>query len=278
MSDMNPFVPRPMEIVKVIDEVSSHDILSFFLRPVEGEIVPYLPGQFAALSVFGRGEAPFGYASSPLETGYVRFTIKRTGSLTRELHRLGAGEVIGIRGALGNAFDLERFRGKDLIIVGGGYAFTTLRSLLVYLLAPENRAGVGDISLFYGVRHPGLFLYKAALETWRKRKDLALHLTVDQAADGWHGPVGVVPELVRKVSPSTDNALAVICGPPPMIRFTLPVLETLGVKADDIYISMEMKMKCGLGVCGRCNIGTKFVCSDGPIFTLKTLREVSDDF
>ena len=278
MPDMNPFVPRPMEIVKVIDEVSSHDILSFFLRPVEGEIAPYLPGQFAALSVFGRGEAPFGYASSPHETGYVRFTIKRTGSLTRELHRLGAGEVIGMRGALGNAFALERFKGKDLIIVGGGYAFTTLRSLLVYLMAPGNRAGVGDISLFYGVRHPDLFLYKAELETWRKRKKLALHLTVDQAAEGWHGPVGVVPELVKKVSPPTDNALAVICGPPPMIRFTLPVLEALGVREDDIYISMEMKMKCGLGVCGRCNIGTKFVCSDGPIFTLKTLREVSDDF
>ena len=278
MPDTNPFIPRPMEIVKVVDEVSSHDILSFFLKPVEGEIDSYLPGQFATLSVFGRGEAPFGYASSPLERGHVRFSIKRTGSLTRELHRLGVGEIIGMRGALGNAFDLERLKGKNLIVVGGGYAFTTLRSLIAYLMAPENRAGVGDISLFYGVRHPGLFLYKEELEAWRKRKDLSLHLTVDQKADGWHGSVGVVPELIKKVSPSTDNALAVICGPPPMIRFALPVLEALGIKEDEIYISMERKMKCGVGLCGRCNIGTKFVCSDGPVFTLKTLREELDVF
>ncbi len=270
------FVPQRMEIVKVTDEVATHDILTFELRPLEGEITPYLPGQFAELSIFGVGEAPFGYASSPHETGIVRFTVKRMGVVTQELHRLGEGAVVGMRGPLGNPFNLERFRGKDLIVVGGGYAFTTLRSLIAYLLTPEHRGDVGPITLFYGVRNPGLFLYKAELEQWRKAEDFSLHLTVDMADDTWTGPVALVPDLVKETAPETANAVAVVCGPPPMIRFTLPVLEALGLKEEEIFISMEMKMKCGVGLCGRCNLGPRFVCKDGPVFTLKELRELTD--
>lgn len=272
------FLPQRMEIVKITDEVSSHDILSYDLRSLDGELAPYLPGQFAEISVFGMGEAPFGYASSPHEAGIVRFTVKRMGALTQELHRLGKGDIVGLRGPLGHPFDLNRFKGKDLIVVGGGYAFTTLRSLIAYLLEDENRSMVERISLFYGVRHPGLFLYKPELETWKKRRDFSLYLTVDTADDAWSGPVGVVPDLVKQTAPDTGNAVAIICGPPPMIRFTLPVLESLGIKEEDIFISMEMKMKCGVGLCGRCNLGTKFVCKDGPIFTLKELRELTDAY
>lgn len=270
------FVPQRMEIVKVTDEVASHDILTFELKPLEGEIAPYLPGQFAELSVFGVGEAPFGYASSPHETGTVRFTVKRMGALTQELHRLGVGDTVGLRGPLGHPFDLERLRGKDLIVVGGGYAFTTLRSLLAYLLETDHRGDVGHISLFYGVRNPGLFLYKAELARWRTAKDFSLYLTVDAADATWTGHVKLVPDLVKETAPETRNAMAVVCGPPPMIRFTLPVLESLGVKPADILISMEMKMKCGVGMCGRCNLGPRFVCKDGPVFTLEDLRELAD--
>ena len=272
----SPFIPQRMKIATVTDEVSTHDILTFELTPLDGDITPYLPGQFAELSVFGVGEAPFGYASSPHETGIVRFTIKRMGVLTQELHRLGVGDTVGIRGPLGNPFDLKHFRNKDLIVVGGGYAFTTLRSLIAYLLTEERRGEVGHISLFYGVRNPGLFLYKAELEQWKKASDFSLYLTVDAADDTWTGPVKLVPDLVKETAPETGNAVAVICGPPPMIRFTLPVLESLGLKANDIFISMEMKMKCGVGMCGRCNLGPKFVCKDGPVFTLKELRELTD--
>lgn len=272
------FIPQRMEIAKVTDEVTSHDILTYDLRPVEGEIAPYLPGQFAEISVFGVGEAPFGFASSPHEKGIVRFTIKRMGSLTEELHRLKEGDVVGFRGPLGNPFDLKKFSGKDLIVVGGGYAFTTLRSLIAYLLEDRNRQAVGKISLFYGVRNPGLFLYKPELSKWQEREDISLYLTVDAADETWNGSVGVVPDLVKKTAPNTKNAIAVICGPPPMIRFTIPVLESLGIHDDDIFISMEMKMKCGVGLCGRCNIGPKFVCKDGPIFTLKVLRELTDAY
>ncbi len=274
----HPFLPQPMRIAKIVDEVTTHDILTFELVPLEGEIAPYLPGQFAELSVFGVGEAPFGYASSPHEAGVVRFTVKRMGAVTQELHRLGEGAVVGMRGPLGNPFDLTRFEGKDLIVVGGGYAFTTLRSLVAYLLTEEHRGDVGHIDLFYGVRSPGLFLYKPELKRWRDAEDFSLHLTVDAADGDWTGPVKLVPDLVKEVAPSTENAVAVVCGPPPMIRFTLPVLEDLGLKEDEIFISMEMKMKCGVGMCGRCNLGPRFVCKDGPVFTLKELRELTDDF
>ncbi len=276
--EMSLFLPQRMKIVNITDEVSTHDILSFDLRPLKGTFTPYLPGQFAELSVFGMGEAPFGYASSPHEADFIRFTIKRMGALTQELHRLDVGDIIGLRGPLGHPFDLERLKGKDLIVVGGGYAFTTLRSLIAYLLYKEHRAIVRDISLFYGVRHPGLFLYKEELAAWKNRSDLSLYLTVDVADEEWDGPTGVVPDLVREVSPPTDNAVAILCGPPPMIRFTLPVLESLGLHENEIFISMEMKMKCGVGLCGRCNLGPKFVCKDGPIFTLKALREVTDEY
>ncbi len=269
------FVPQRMEIVAVTDEVTSHDILTFELAPLEGDIAPYLPGQFAELTVFGVGEAPFGYASSPHEGGIVRFTVKRMGALTRELHRLGVGETVGLRGPLGNPFPLPRFEGKDLIVVGGGYAFTTLRSLIAYLLTDAQRFRVGHISLFYGVRNPGLFLYRAELERWAGAKDFSLYLTVDEADASWTGPVKVVPALVEEVSPDTAKAVAVICGPPPMIKFTLPVLESLGMRPEDVWISMEMKMKCGVGLCGRCNLGPKFVCKDGPVFSLKEIQELT---
>ncbi len=272
------FVPQRMEIVKVTDEVATHDIFTFELAPLGGGIAPYLPGQFAELSVFGAGEAPFGYASSPHETGTVRFTVKRMGALTRELHRLGPGAVVGMRGPLGNPFPLDRFEGRDLIVVGGGYAFTTLRSLIATLLTDKHRKRAGRITLFYGVRHPGLFLYKGELDRWRTAKELSLHLTVDAADETWKGPVKLVPDLVRDTAPATENAVAVVCGPPAMIRFTLPVLETLGVGEENILISMERKMKCGVGMCGRCNLGPRFVCKDGPVFTLKELRELTDDY
>ncbi len=274
--DQPLFVPQRMEIVSVTDEVDSHDILTFELRPLDGEIAPYLPGQFAELSVFGVGEATFGYASSPHETETVRFSVKRMGALTQELHRLGVGATVGLRGPLGNPFDLARFEGRDLIVVGGGYAFTTLRSLIAYLLTDAQRPKVGHISLFYGVRSPGLFLYKEELARWEKAENFSLHLTVDAADENWKGPVMVVPALVEKVAPDTRNAVAVICGPPPMIKYTLPVLEKLDLKPEEVFISMEMKMKCGVGLCGRCNLGPKFVCKDGPIFTLKELRELTD--
>ena len=162
--------------------------------------------------------------------------------------------------------------------MSGGFAFTTLRSLTRYMLHEENRARFDKITLIYGARSPGLLLYKDELEEWGKREDLDLHITIDTAVDGWKGKVGFVPTIIREVAPSSENAYVLVCGPPIMIKFTIPVLLELGFLPENIVLSLEMRMKCGIGMCGRCNIGSKYVCKDGPVFTLAQLKELPGEY
>jgi NAD(P)H-flavin reductase len=204
--------------------------------------------------------------------------VNKAGVLTTALHNLEEGEIIGVRGPLGNCFPLEVFEDKNMVIIGGGFAFTTLRSLTNYILYEENRSRFGNVAVIYGARSPGLLLYKDELEKWGKRTDLDLHLTVDKADKGWQRKVGVVPNIIKEIAPSPENAYAVVCGPPIMIKFTLPVLRDLGFPPERIVLSLEMKMKCGIGMCGRCNIGNQYVCKDGPIFTLAQLNEIHRDY
>jgi NAD(P)H-flavin reductase len=240
----------------------------------EAQPFDYLPGQFCQLSILGKGEAPFGLASSPTEKELLRFTVNRAGVVTTALHHLKAGETIGLRGPLGNHYPVERFKGRNVVLIGGGFAFTTLRSLAVYLLA--NRSDFGDITVIYGARRPGLLLYRDELAAWEKRGDVAVHLTIDQPAEGWDKAVGFVPDVTRKVGPSPKDAFAVVCGPPVMINYTLPVLEGLGFPGERIYTSLERRMKCGVGKCGRCNIGPKYVCTDGPVFSYAELAALPE--
>jgi NAD(P)H-flavin reductase len=233
-----------------------------------------MPGQFAELSVLGKGEAPFGMASSPTESGHLKFTVNKAGVVTTALHQLEEGEVIGVRGPLGNCFPLKELEGKDIVIIGGGFAFTTLRSFTHYMLYEGNRKRFGNIIVIYGARSPGLLLYKDELAQWERRNDIELCLTVDRGDEGWKGRVGVVPAILKEVAPSPKNAYALVCGPPIMIRFTLPVLKDLEFPPERVILSLEMRMKCGIGMCGRCNIGHKYVCKDGPIFTLAQLNEL----
>ena len=191
---------------------------------------------------------------------------------------LEEGATIGVRGPLGNGFPLEQFKGKNIVIVGGGFAFTTLRSLINYILHSGNRGQFGRLTVIYGARRPGLLLYKDELKEWEARSDLDLHLTVDQAAEGWQGKVGVVPNLIKEVAPRPENAYAIVCGPPVMIKYTLPVLKQLGFPPERTILSLEMKMKCGIGKCGRCNIGSKYVCQSGPVFTLAQVNELSPEY
>ncbi len=165
-----------------------------------------------------------------------------------------------------------------MVVIGGGFAFTTLRSLTNYMLDEANRSQFGDITVVYGARSPGLLLYRDELKEWQARSDLGLYLTVDQADDGWQERVGVVPNVIKEVTPSPENAYAVVCGPPVMIKFTLPVLNELGFSPERILLSLEMRMKCGIGMCGRCNIGSKYTCKDGPVFTLSQLNGLPVEF
>jgi len=277
----NPYLPLPTRVEKIVIETDDKNIKTFsvkFLNDEDEAHFNYLPGQFAQLSVLGEGEAPFGIASSPTQPGGLEFTVNKAGVLTTALHNLEEGEIIGVRGPLGNCFPIEAFESKDTIIIGGGFAFTTLRSLINYILHQENRSRFGNVVVIYGARSPGLLLYRDELEKWEGRTDLDLHLTVDRADEDWQRKVGVVPNIVKEIAPSPENAYAVVCGPPIMIKFTLPVLRDLGFPPERIVLSLEMKMKCGIGMCGRCNIGNQYVCKDGPIFTLAQLNELPSEY
>jgi len=277
----NPYLPIPVDVAKITTEVDTKDIKTFrltFVNKEDEENFKYLPGQFAELSLLGKGESPIGIASSPTQKGYIEFTVQKAGVVTSTLHSLEEGTRMGVRGPLGNSWPLEYLEGKNIVIVGGGFAFTTLRSLLNYMIHEENRKRFGTITVVYGARNPGLLIYKDELKEWEKRDDVNTFITVDKGDDGWKGREGFVPTVCKEVAPSSENAVTVICGPPIMIRFTLPVFFELGFSKDNIYTSLEMRMKCGIGKCGRCNVGEKYVCKDGPVFSLTELDKLTPEY
>jgi sulfhydrogenase subunit gamma (sulfur reductase) len=274
----NPYVPFPMRIEEIIVETEDRNIKTFelsFVGKEDEERFVYTPGQFAGISVFGKGEAPFGMASTPTRPGRLAFSVSKIGVVTGALHRMEKGEVVGVRGPLGNGYPLETFKGKNLVLVGGGFGFSTLRSLTNFILHDSNRKDYRDLTVIYGARRPGLLLYKKDLEAWKKQGDIRLHLTVDKSENGWQGHVRFVPDVTRSVAPDAKNAYAVVCGPPAMIQFTLPVLKELGFRDENVFLSLEMRMKCGIGKCGRCNLGRKYICSDGPVFSQQELSRLT---
>jgi len=279
----NPYLPYPVRIDDIKDETEDRSLKTFtfvFIRPEDEDRFAYRAGQFAELSVTGKGEIPIGIASSPVEKGFVKFTVNRAGVVTTSLHSMKVGDVMGIRGPLGNSYPWEMLQGKNILIVGGGFAFTTLRSSIVFMLDPANRGKYGNIDVVYGARTPGMLLYLDELAEWEKRDDIHMHITVDGTKDpAWKYHVGFVPPVVEETAPpGGPDSYAIICGPPVMIKFTLPVLEKLGYRHDNIIMSLENRMKCGIGMCGRCNIGKELVCRDGPVFTLSQLNQTPKEY
>ncbi len=277
----NPYLPYPVTVRKITAENGARDIKTFelvFRNDTDRERFAFRCGQFAELSVLGAGECPIGIASSPMETEHVQFTVKRMGVVTSTLHNFEEEAVMGVRGPYGNGFPMDMLEGSNVVIVAGGFAFTTLRSLTKYILHPENRERFGELTVIYGARSPGELIYKYDLEAWAEMENIQLHVTVDAGDEGWDGLVGYVPTILKEVAPSPENAVAVVCGPPIMIRFSIPVLNELGFPPSRIINSLEMRMKCGVGKCGRCNIGNKYVCKDGPVFTLEQLRQMPQEY
>ncbi|MCP4750168.1 MAG: heterodisulfide reductase subunit F [Proteobacteria bacterium] len=273
----NPYLPYPVRIDEIVTETEDRVLKTFklvFINPEDEEKFQYKAGQFAELSVTGKGEVPIGIASSPTEKGFLKFTVNKTGLVTGHLHSMKVGDVMGVRGPLGNWYPWETLEGKNLVIIGGGFAFSTLRASIIYILA--NRDKFKNIDVIYGAREPGLLLYKEELAAWEAAGDINMHITVDGTDDpDWKYHTGFVPTIAEdKAPPASDDTYAIVCGPPAMIRFTQPVLDNRGYAHDHIVNSLEKRMKCGIGICGRCNLGDKFVCKDGPVFTLEELNKL----
>jgi len=277
----NPYLPIPVTISNVITETTARDIKSFELKfrdESDAGNFNYTCGQFAEICIFGAGESPIGIASSPMDKGILQFTVKKAGHVTKMLHSYEEGMEMHVRGPYGNGFPMEDLEGSNVVMIGGGFAFTTLRSLTKYILHPENRDRFGNLTVIYGARSPGDLIYKYDLSEWDDKDDIDLFVTVDSGDETWTGREGFVPTITEEVAPSSENAYVIVCGPPIMIRFTIPVLVELGFEADRIINSLEMRMKCGIGKCGRCNIGDKFVCKHGPVFTYKQLMEMPQEY
>jgi len=272
----NPYLPEIGTIIETIQE--THNIKTFRITLGSEERMQnfaFSPGQVGQLSVFGTGEATFVINSPPTRKEYLQFSVMRVGEVTARLHSLSAGDRVGVRAPLGNHFPYESMRGRDIVFIGGGIGMAPLRTLLLFML--DNRGDYGKIRVLYGARSPQDMAFGYELPQWLERTDMETVLTIDREAAGWEHRVGLIPNVLLEMAPSSDNAVAVTCGPPIMIKFTLQALKKLGFQDDQVITTLEKRMKCGVGLCGRCNIGTKYVCVDGPVFTYKQLRELPNE-
>ena len=254
------------------------DVKTFRIEPPEGgKFFEHMPGQCAMICVPGVSEAMFSITSSPTNKEYQEFSIKKCGELTDCLHSLQVGDQVTVRGPYGNNFPVETdLKGKNLLFIAGGIALAPLRSVINYCRA--NRENYGEIDIVYGSRSmDDLVDYKEIVSEWMEDKGIRVHLTIDRAQDGWDGHVGFVPAYVKELNLDT-NKVALICGPPIMIKFVLEALTSLGFEKTQIYTTMELRMKCGVGKCGRCNIGSKYVCKDGPVFRCDQIDELPAEY
>jgi NAD(P)H-flavin reductase len=259
-------------------QTETPDVKTFRVTaPGGGKLFEHIPGQCAMLSVPGVGEALFSITSSPTNKAYQEFSVKRCGAVTNRLHDMEPDQPILVRGPYGNGFPVDTdFRGKDLLFVGGGIGLAPLRSVINY--ARDRRADYGKIDIVYGSRSSAdLVHYEEIVNVWGKDDSVRVHLTIDRAEDGWSGHVGFVPGFVEELGVGSGRT-AVICGPPVMIHLTLASLQNIGFNKEQIYTTVELKMKCGVGKCGRCNIGSKYVCRDGPVFRCDQLDALPDEY
>ncbi|MFC1937384.1 FAD/NAD(P)-binding protein [Chloroflexota bacterium] len=274
----NIYVPAIAVIEKIIEEAPGIRTFHFNFKDEKlRQEFTFESGQFAEFSVFGVGEATFCISSSPTRRDHLEFAVQQAGVVTSALHRLGVGAEIGFRGPCGNGFPLDLLQGKNLVFVGGGIGLAPLRSLIWNVI--DNRDKYGKIDIVYGARNPAGLCFKYDLDAWEKDKAINMVSTIDREDPSWKGRVGLVPKVLEEAAPSPDNAVAIVCGPPIMIRFTFPALEKLGFTPEQMITTLEKRMKCGMGKCGRCNIGNIYVCRDGPVFTYAQIKSfVSSEY
>lgn len=269
----NPYLPMTATVAEVIQETGNIRTLRVVLDDAEAmKNFTYEPGQVGQLSVFGSGEATFVINSPPSQKNYLQFSVMQAGEVTASIHRLSPGDKVGVRAPLGNYFPYNDWKGKDVFFVGGGIGMAPIRTIMMHVL--ENRKDYGKVSLLYGARTPRDMAFSYETEDWLRRDDLDCTLCIDAPFEGWEHKVGLIPNVLTELNPDPKNCVAVLCGPPIMIKFTVQALEKLNFAPENIVTTLEKRMKCGVGICGRCNIGGRYVCVDGPVFTWKELQEL----
>jgi len=269
----DPLLPKQFVVQKVQRE--THDTFTLELERANGNGgFKFAPGQFNMLYVFGTGEVPISISGNPVESDTVTHTTRIVGAVTKNMGKLKVGDILGIRGPYGTHWPVEDFEGEDVVIVAGGIGLAPLRPAVYYILA--NRKKYGKITLLYGTRTKEDILYRKQLEQWSARLDMEVYVTLDRGAGDWRGNVGVVTTLIPRAPFDHRNAKAIVCGPEIMMRFTIQELMKRGLPEKNIYLSMERNMKCGVGLCGRCQYGPHFICKDGPVFRYDKIMKLLD--
>lgn len=276
---MNIYQPQLVTVVDLVDETPDTRTLRLeFADPEVRGSFEFRAGQFGEYSVFGAGESTFCIASPPTRRGYIECSFKTVGKVTAALREVNVGETIGFRGPYGNWFPVDEWKGKDIVFIAGGIGLAPVRCVIWNVL--DRREEFGDVTIVYGARSVADLVYKRELQEWAARSDVRMVTTVDPGGQTqeWQGKVGYVTPIVKETAPAARNAVAVLCGPPIVVKLTLPVLAELGFADTAIYTTLENRMKCGLGKCGRCNIGPVYVCKDGPVFTAAQLKTLPAEF
>jgi sulfhydrogenase subunit gamma (sulfur reductase) len=269
--------PRLLQIAEIRDETP--DVRTLRLRPPPTlPAISWLPGQFAEFSAFGSGEAVFTLANSPTRSEFIECSFRAVGKVTERLRDLTVGQTIGFRGPYGNRFLLEEWKGRDLIFIGGGIGMVALRSALQWVL--DHRADYREVMIVHGARTAADLCYKEEMATWAASPRVQLIRAVDPGGEspGWDGQVGLLPQVVERLGVRPEGKVVITCGPPVMLHFLFGSLRQLGFAPEQVVTTLENKMKCGVGLCGRCNVGRHYVCTDGPVFTLAKLQNMPEEY
>jgi sulfhydrogenase subunit gamma (sulfur reductase) len=272
-SENHLFMPVVAKIKTVVQLTALEKV--FTIQLPQGMSLDHRPGQFVEVSMLGTGEAPISISSSPSRSnGTFELCVRKVGDVTQAIHRLQTGDMLGVRGPFGHGFPYEKFRGKDILFAPGGLGLAPLRSLINQVL--DERALYGRVIILYGARNPSELLFKDELELWSKREDVELMVTVDRGDENWKGHTGVITTLFRDVSVNPRNTIAITCGPPVMYKFVLMELQGKGILEGNIYLSLERKMKCGIGKCGHCQINNVYACQSGPVFSYREIKGLEE--
>jgi len=276
----NPYIPHAATVEEAWNETYGDRCIRTFKVVFDDEEIreswEHRPGQCAIIGILGVGESMISISSSPTEGKFLRFSVMRMGKVTKALHQLEPGDKMMVRGPYGNSFPVEEWKGKNILTIGGGIGQAPLRPIVEYVKA--NKDDYGDLTTIYGSRTSDDLCFRNEFENMMEDDSVSCHLSVDVEEQDWPHFVGFVPTLLMEVNPSPENRIAITCGPPIMIKFVLENLKKLGFEDEQIYTTLENRMKCGIGKCGRCNAGNLYVCKDGPVFNYATLKQVPEAF